>query len=1081
MRTCNLGSLGRRSGLMVLAAVGATVPAVAFGQSWTGLAGDGLFSSGGNWDSSPSAPVSDVGTAITFGGTSGYAVTLDSLAPNGPFVVNSLTFNNSGATSLTGGTLSFDGAAPAIVQLGSGNATISSRVSIASALTLTGTGTGTVSLLGGVTGSATSSLTMAGASTLRIGTGTLGGLSVTSGAVSLAGGLVSLSNASTGTAIGSLSGPAASLSVLSGGTLAALGGLLVGNTDGSSGLFTVGAGGVVKGALGLVTGGGSNSYGDVSVTGTGATVAFTSSNVLIGNGTGAHSGLSIAGGAKVQQTSFYIAQGVGATATVFVGAGSTFASTGSTSTSATMSLGDFSSTGITVSGLMTAPGYFLTGYGTNSLVGVTVTGTGSKLTSGNYAAIGNATGASANILVSGGGSVSFGGTLYTSLVTNTATSITVTGAGSRLSATSCQLSGGNGGSVTGGTTNLSVNAGATFAMTGSLLLGYNSNGATVNATVSGTGSLLSTAGTFGMSVGTNDYAGLSVNSGSTLSWTGTSQMQCALYDSSVATIVVDNAKFTSTATGTVFLAGVASATNATANITVRNGGTFTMVRSGGTNSFQAATAVGSTFNLVADGGTFSDTGAATGAYFLGTALNSNVSVTAVHGGTAKFGSSTVFSSYVPGATTTITADTLGTVSFAGAQLFGWNGTGGGIVNINVSGGGLFSATNTTYLGASGVGSTATLNVSSGTYSGALLILGANGTTFGGQGIVNVGPGGAVGVSGFTTLGDDGTISMTGGTFATRALSNSGAPAFTGLVNLAAGSLTINGAGLTAATGYSTGAAFTGAAGSLILSSPFVTQNLYGTGGTFSGPITVSAGTLSFSSSSPVGAAHVSVAAGALLQFNVPGSASELTSEGTFASLNIAGSATAIANARPANLPTLLTTGSLSITGSGTLDLGSGDLILHSTLESVVDAYVASGALTASAGSVASHTGLAVIGNSDGMGGALHSTFDGVSVSATDVLVKFTWIGDTDENGVVNGDDLSNLLAGMAGGLTGYGNGDLNYDGIVDSADLSLLLASLEGQTGSFGNSSGPTGAVPEPSRMGLVAAAVSAVGRRRRR
>jgi hypothetical protein len=96
------------------------------------------------------------------------------------------------------------------------------------------------------------------------------------------------------------------------------------------------------------------------------------------------------------------------------------------------------------------------------------------------------------------------------------------------------------------------------------------------------------------------------------------------------------------------------------------------------------------------------------------------------------------------------------------------------------------------------------------------------------------------------------------------------------------------------------------------------------------------------------------------------------------------------------------------------------------------------------------------------------------------LVKFTWIGDTNGDGIVNGADLSNLLAGMAGGLTGYENGDLNYDGVVDSTDLSLLLASLAGQTGSFGDSSGPTGAVPEPSAMAWGAVVLPALGRRRR-
>jgi hypothetical protein len=57
-------------------------------------------------------------------------------------------------------------------------------------------------------------------------------------------------------------------------------------------------------------------------------------------------------------------------------------------------------------------------------------------------------------------------------------------------------------------------------------------------------------------------------------------------------------------------------------------------------------------------------------------------------------------------------------------------------------------------------------------------------------------------------------------------------------------------------------------------------------------------------------------------------------------------------------------------------------------------------------------------------------------------VKYTYLGDTNLDGVVDSNDLSNFFGGYYGGLTGWLNGDFNYDGVVNSADYSLMLAGL---------------------------------------
>jgi hypothetical protein len=66
------------------------------------------------------------------------------------------------------------------------------------------------------------------------------------------------------------------------------------------------------------------------------------------------------------------------------------------------------------------------------------------------------------------------------------------------------------------------------------------------------------------------------------------------------------------------------------------------------------------------------------------------------------------------------------------------------------------------------------------------------------------------------------------------------------------------------------------------------------------------------------------------------------------------------------------------------------------------------------------------------------TFDGVNTTTSDVLVKYTYYGDADLNGVVNGADYQQIDNGFGGHLTGWSNGDFNYDGVVDGSDFSLI-------------------------------------------
>jgi hypothetical protein len=66
------------------------------------------------------------------------------------------------------------------------------------------------------------------------------------------------------------------------------------------------------------------------------------------------------------------------------------------------------------------------------------------------------------------------------------------------------------------------------------------------------------------------------------------------------------------------------------------------------------------------------------------------------------------------------------------------------------------------------------------------------------------------------------------------------------------------------------------------------------------------------------------------------------------------------------------------------------------------------------------------------------TFDGQGTSSSDVLVKYTYYGDANLDGTVDGADYQQIDNGFGEHLTGWQNGDFNYDGVVDGSDFSLI-------------------------------------------
>jgi len=81
----------------------------------------------------------------------------------------------------------------------------------------------------------------------------------------------------------------------------------------------------------------------------------------------------------------------------------------------------------------------------------------------------------------------------------------------------------------------------------------------------------------------------------------------------------------------------------------------------------------------------------------------------------------------------------------------------------------------------------------------------------------------------------------------------------------------------------------------------------------------------------------------------------------------------------------------------------------------------------------------------GTNGVFGNTFDGQTTTADDLLVKYTYYGDADLNGKVDGTDYSLLDGGFNNHLTGWLNGDFNYDGVIDGTDYSFMDGGFNNQ------------------------------------
>jgi hypothetical protein len=194
--------------------------------------------------------------------------------------------------------------------------------------------------------------------------------------------------------------------------------------------------------------------------------------------------------------------------------------------------------------------------------------------------------------------------------------------------------------------------------------------------------------------------------------------------------------------------------------------------------------------------------------------------------------------------------------------------------------------------------------------------------------------------------------------------------------------------------------------------------------------------------------------GANLQVNASGNAVlTVAANQSLAGLNI--SNTARVNIPAAN--SYLRLNSLTIAPTAALDLFDNDLIIQSTsaskaaLLTTINSYLktgrASGAWTgfgirSTTASAANPriTTLGAVVNDRGNGSPILTQIDGQSTDINTIIIKYTYSGDADLNGLINADDYAFIDAGYANRATakGFRNGDFDYSGSINADDFFLI-------------------------------------------
>jgi hypothetical protein len=216
----------------------------------------------------------------------------------------------------------------------------------------------------------------------------------------------------------------------------------------------------------------------------------------------------------------------------------------------------------------------------------------------------------------------------------------------------------------------------------------------------------------------------------------------------------------------------------------------------------------------------------------------------------------------------------------------------------------------------------------------------------------------------------------------------------------------------------------------------------------SGAVTLSGGSVALSASTNA-AANLSVVVntGATLTIN---------NSQQLASLNLAGGNTTLA----AGGGKFLRLGNLQLSSPARLNVNDNATSFHIAggydgllpwLQSGSNGgtWSGSGVVTSMTAAIApnSLTTLGAANASDllGISGTQTAVWNGQTVDASAVLVKYTYAGDANLDGVITGDDYFQIDSGFPQSAHGWLNGDFNYDGVITGDDYFLIDSAFPAQ------------------------------------
>jgi hypothetical protein len=242
-----------------------------------------------------------------------------------------------------------------------------------------------------------------------------------------------------------------------------------------------------------------------------------------------------------------------------------------------------------------------------------------------------------------------------------------------------------------------------------------------------------------------------------------------------------------------------------------------------------------------------------------------------------------------------------------------------------------------------------------------------------------------------------------------------------------------------------------------------------------------------------GYGHTVVAAGASL------TADSIVQDGSSAYLVVNGTVTI----RPAITPNVasilgvLTMGRSTAAYTGLLDLNNTDLIVRSTtgLSSDIAAEITQGfdgGLWNGSGGITSTAARSSIGMPHQMAlayftGAQYAEasgnllFDGQPFALTDLLVRYTLVGDANADGTVDMNDLNTVLNHLGTTTPHWTDGNFDYAPTIDLTDLNDVLNNLGQTFANNGTSIAPPTPTPEPTSLLLASLTALPLLTRRRK